>query len=114
MLCWVVADRIFMSSEDVDRVAAYTHARPRNHPGVDGVADGNVGAACSFGSHVALGGEAGEEVESRCVGCHQGALGNTLLNGLQVFSSRVQEEMDVCVDHSGHQSRVAEIDDFGA
>ena len=108
----VVAEGVFVASEEVDRVAAYAHSGAGNQAGVDGVANGYVGAACAFSAHVALGGEAGEEVEARGVGGDEGALRNALLHGLQVFGAGVQEEMHVGVDEAGHQRCVTEIDDL--
>ncbi len=45
---------------------------------------------------------------------HDDALGHGLLHGLQVFRSRMKEEMDVGVDQAGHQRGVAEIDGLRA
>jgi hypothetical protein len=103
-----------MSSENVDGIAAYAHARAGYQAGVDRVADCYVSAACAFGSHVALGGEAREKIAPRGVSCHQGSFWNALLNGLQVFRSRMKEEVNVGVDQSGHQRCVAEVDDLGS
>ncbi len=108
----VVADGVFVASEEVDGVAAYAHSRAGNQAGVDGVAYGYVGAACAFGAHVALGGEACEEVEARGVGGDERSLGDAFFNRLQVFGAGVQEEMHVRVDEAWHQGCVAEVDEL--
>ncbi len=110
----IVAVGVFVAAEDVDGVAADAQARPGNQALVDGVAHGGVGGACALGAHVALGGEAGHHVGFGGLLGEDGAPRHGLLNGLQIFSAGMQEEMNVRVDEAGHQRRVAEIDDLGA
>ena len=110
----VVADGVFVAAEDVDGVAADAQARAGDEALVDGVANGGVGRAGAFGAHVALGGEAGQEVGLGGLLGEDGAPGNRLFDGLQVFSAGMQEEMDVGVDEAGEQSGVAEVDDLCA
>ena len=106
----VVADRVLVSAEDVDRIAAHAHARPGNQAAVDGVAHGHVRALGTLGSHVALGGKSGHHVGFGSSGGHQYALRNGLLDGLQVLRAGMQEEMHVRIDKTGHQRGVAEVD----
>src|SRR5665213_2723608 len=58
----VVADGVFVSAGNVNRVAGNTHPGAEDFAAIDGVANGDVGAACAFGAHVALGGEAGQNI----------------------------------------------------
>ena len=101
-----------MSAENIDGVAADAQPRAGNDALVDGVANRGVGRACAFGAHVALGGEPCHQV------CFGGLLGengaprNGFLHRLQVFGAGMQEEMNMGIDHAGHQCDVAEIDDF--
>ena len=114
MLLGVVADRVFMAAEDVDGVAADAQARAGNQACVDGVADGSVGGAGAFGSHIAFGGEASHQIVTGGERRHHGALGHRFLNGLQVFGAGMEKEVYVRVDQAGQQRGVAEVDDFGA
>jgi hypothetical protein len=81
---------------------------------VDGVADGGVGGTGAFGSHVAFGGEAGQEIFARGQNRGQGALRYRLLHGLHVFGAGVQEQVDVGVDQAGEQGAIAQVDDFSS
>jgi hypothetical protein len=110
----IEADGVFVAAEKIYSIAADAQARAGDQTLVDGVAHGGVGRACAFGAHVALGGEAGEEVVARGEGGEDGALGNGFLDGLQIFGAGMQEKMDVRVNQAGEQSGVAEVDEFGA
>jgi len=110
----IEVDGVFVSREDVNGVAADAEARAGDESGVDGVADGGVGGTCALGSHVALGGESGEEIVAGGDGGEDGALGNGFDDGLEVFGSWMEEEMDVSVDESGHESGIAEVDESGS
>lgn len=114
MLGGVVTDGVFVAAEDVDGVAGDSHTRAGDEAVVDRVAHGDVGALGSFGTHVALGSEAGQDVGFGCCCGFKRALRDGLLDGLEVFGAGVQEEMDVRVDEAGHQRGVAEIDDRSA
>jgi len=103
-----------VASENVNGVAADAKTRTGDESGVDGVTDGGVGGFCAFGAHVALGGESGEEIIAGGDFGEDGALGDGLLDGLEIFGSGMEEEMDVGVDESGHEGAVAEIDDGGS
>src|SRR5665213_255013 len=110
----VVPDGVFVPASDVDRVARNPHPGAGDFAAVDGVANGDVGAARAFGAHVALGGETGENVGFG--GCRGGedALRDGLLHGLEVFGAGVQKQVDVGVDETGHEGGVAEVDDLRA
>ncbi len=110
----VEAVGVLVAAEEVDGYAGDAHARAGDHAGVDGVADGGVGGAGAFGAHVALGGEAGDEVGGGGGGGDEGALGDGLVDGLEVFGAGVEEEVDVGVDEAGHEGAVAEVDDLCA
>src|ERR1700761_7670381 len=58
----VEAGVVLVAAVDIDCVAGHAHAGAGDKAGVDGIADGDVGAAGALGAHVALGGEAGQEV----------------------------------------------------
>ena len=102
---------VLVAAQNVDGVAADAQARARNEPLVDGVADGGVGRAGALGAHVALGGEAGHQVGLGGLLGENRAPGNGLLDGLQVLSAGMQEQMHVRVDQAGQQRGVAEVDD---
>ena len=72
-----------------------------------------IGGPCAFGSHVALGGEAGHEVIARGAHGEQRPLRHRFLHGLQILIARMQEQVHVRIDESRHQGRGAQIDDFG-
>ena len=110
----VVAYGVLVAAGDVDGVAGDPHAGAGDFAAVDGVADGDVGAARAFGAHVALGGEAGEEVGLGSSGGDQSTLRDGLLYGLQVFGARMEEEVNVSVDEAGHQCGVAEVNHLRA
>ena len=110
----VEVDGVFVAAQDVDGVAADAQAGAGDEALIDGVANGGVGRACAFGAHVALGGEAGHQVGFGGLLGEDGAPGNGLLDGLQVFRAGMQEEMDVGVDEAGEQRGVAEVDDLRA
>ena len=114
VLLRVVADGVFVAAENVDGVAADAQARAGNLAVIDGVADGGVRGAGAFGAHVALGGEAGEEVVARGERGDDGALRDGFFHGLQIFRAGMEEEVDVRVDEAGEQGGVAEVDDFRA
>ena len=105
---------IFVSAENVDGVAADAETRAGNQAVIDGVADGRVGGTGALGAHVTLGGEAGHQISLCRQRRQDGALRHRLLHGLQVFRAGVEEEMDVGVDQSGHESHIAEVDDLGS
>ncbi len=109
----VEAVGVLVPAEDVDGHAGHPHARAGDHAGVDGVADGGVGGAGAFGAHVAFGGEAGHEVGGGGAGGDESALGDAFFDGLEVFGTGVEEEVDVGVDEAGHEGAVAEVDDLG-
>ena len=113
MLLGVVANGVFVAAQNIDGIAADAQARPGNQPMVDRVADGGVGRTRAFGAHVAFGGEAGHQIVARGEHREDGALRNGFLHGLQIFRARMQEEMDVRIDQSGHQGGVAEVDGLG-
>ncbi len=114
VLCGVVDVGVLVPAQDIDGHSAHAHAWARDHAGVYGVADGGVGRASAFGAHIAFGGEAGDEVGRGGAGGDEGALWNALLDGLKVFGARVEEEVHVRVDQSGHEGAVAGIDDLGS
>ena len=114
VLCGVEADGVFVSAENVDGVAADAQAWSGNEALVDGVANGTVGRARAFGSHIAFGGEAGEEIGFGGLLGEEGAPGDGFLDGLQIFRAGMEEEMDVGVDEAGEQRCVAEVDDVCA
>ncbi len=99
----VEAGEVFVAAVDVDGIAADAHAGAGNEAGVDGIADGDVGAACAFGTHVAFGGETGHHVGSGGGGGEEGALGDGLFDGLEGLVAGVEEEVDVGVDEAGHE-----------
>ena len=68
--------------------------------------------AGAFGAHVALGGEAGEQIVARGERRADGAFGNRFVERLRVLGARMQEQMHVRVDETGHQRAVAEVDRF--
>ena len=109
----VVVNGVFVAAQDVDGVAADAQARAQDQPLIDGVAHSRVSRAGAFCAQIALGGEAGQQVGFGCVGGEQGAPGNRLFDGLQVFSAGVQEEMYVGVNQAREQRDVAQVDDFG-
>ena len=113
VLCGVEAGVVLVAAVDVDGVAGDAHARAGDEAGVDGVADGDVGAEGALGAHVALGGEAGEEVGFGLRGGDEGALRDGLHDGLEGLVAGVEEEVDVGVDETGHQGGGAEVDDGG-
>ena len=108
----IVADSVLVAAGDVDGVAADAHTRAGDESGVDGVADGGRGGSCAFGSHVALRGEAGQQVSPGGKLCLDHALRHAFLNRLQVFGSGMQEQMDVGVDEARHQRAFAQVDDL--
>ena len=110
----VEAEVVFVAAVDVDGVAGHAHARTGDEAGINCVADGDVGAPGPLGTHVALGGEAGDEVGFGGGGGEEGALGYGLEDGLEGFVAGVEEEVDVGVDETGHQGGGAEVDDLGA
>ncbi len=114
VLLWVVADGVFVPTENVDGIAAGAQARSGNLAPIDGVADGCVCGACAFGAHVALSSESRHKVVASGEGGRDGALGNRFLDGLKVFRAGVKEEMDVRVDKAGEKSGVTKVNDFGA
>ncbi len=61
-LLGVVADGVFVAAEDIDGVAADAQAGPRNAAFIDGIADGGIGGARTFGAHIAFRGKAGHQV----------------------------------------------------
>src|SRR6185437_4012135 len=87
VLFGVEAVGIFVAAEDVDGIPADTQARAGNFAVIDGVADGRVGGAGSFRAHVALGGETSHQVIAGGEGRDYRALGDGLLDGLQVFGA---------------------------
>jgi hypothetical protein len=107
-------DGVFVAAQNVDGVAADAQARAGNETLVDGIADGCVGRSRALGPHIALGGEACQQIGFGGLGGQQRAPGNRFLYGLQVFGAGVQKEMDVRVDEAGEQSGVAEIEDPSA
>jgi len=111
VLCGVEADGIFVAAENVDGAAADAHAWSGNEALVDGVANGAIGRARALGSHIAFGGEAGEEVGFGCLFGEDSAPGDGFLDRLQIFSAGMKEEMDVGVDEAGEQRCVAEVDE---
>ena len=114
MLRGVEAVGVFVAAQDVDGVAADAHAGTEDEALIDGVANGGVGGACALGAHVALGGEAGQQVGLGGLLGQDHAPGNGFLDGLQVFCAGMQKEMHVRVDEAGEQRGVAQVDDFGA
>ncbi len=110
----IVAIGIFVSAQQVDGVAADAQARPGNKSLVDGVANGGIGGSCAFRAHIALGGEAGHHIVFGSLLGEDRAPGHRLDHGLQVFGAGMQEQMNMGIDHAGHQRGVAQIDDLGA
>ena len=106
----VVLVRVLVAAEDVDGIPADAQPRPRNNPLVDGIANRAIGRARALGAHVALRGEAGHQVSLGSLFGQDHAPGNGLLHRLQVFSARVQEQMDMRIDHARHERHVAQID----
>lgn len=106
-------DGVFVAAKNVDGIAADAHARAGNFAAIDGVADGGVRGAGTFRAHVALGGKSGHQVVASGERGGDGALGDGFFDGLQIFGARMQEKMDMGVDETGHESGVAEIEDFG-
>ena len=99
----VEAGVVLVASVDVDGVAGHAHARTGDEAGINCVADGDVGAAGPLGTHVALGGEAGQQVGFGGGGGEEGALGYGLEDGLEGLVAGVEEEVDVGVDETRHQ-----------
>jgi len=104
---------VFVAAQNIDGIAADAQTRPGNLAAVDGVADGGVGGTSAFRAHVAFGGEAGQQIIASGKRGHDGALRDGLLDSLQVFRTRMEEEMDVDVDQAGKQRGVAEVNDLG-
>ncbi len=114
MLLGIVADGVFVAAENVDGIAADAKARAGNEALIDRIAHGGVGGARAFGSHVALGREAGHQIGTRGERGSDGALRDGFLNGLQILGAGMQEQVHVGVDQAGKQGGVAEIDDLRA
>jgi len=113
VLLWIEAVGIFVAAENVDGIAGDAEAWAGDQAGVDGVANSGIGGAGAFGTHVAFGGEPGEEVFAGGLCGKDSALGDGLFDGLEVFGTRMEEEVDVGVDEAGEERGVAEIDDLG-
>src|SRR3954462_5638550 len=77
---------------------------------VNGVAHRSVRGAGAFGSHVAFRGKAGHQIVTGRKRSEYRALGDRLLDSLQVFGAGMKEEVDVRIDHPGHKCRVAKVD----
>ena len=112
-LIGVEVDGVFVAAEQVDGVAADAQARAGDQALVDGVAYGGIGRTGAFGTHVALGGEAGHQVVLRGENGDDGPLRHGFLNRLQIFGAGVQEQVDVGIDEAGKQRAVAQVDGFG-
>ncbi len=114
MLLRIVTIGVFVAAENVHGVATDAEARARDCAVIDSVANGGVGGASAFSAHVALGGEAGHEIVARSERGDNGALGDGLFNGLQIFGTGVKEKMNVNVNEAGEKRGVAEVEKFGA
>ena len=114
VLLRVVADGVFVAAKNVDGIATDAQARAGNLAFIDGVADGCVGGASAFGTHVSLRSESGHEVVACSEGGHDGAPGDGFLDSLKVFRTGVKEEVDMRIDKAGKKSGVAQVNDFGA
>ncbi len=109
----IVAVGVFVSSEDVDRVAADTQARSRDNPPIDGVAYRCVGGACSLRAHIALGGEARHQVGlCRLLGKNHSPW-YRFFDRLQIFGTRMQKEVNMRVDQTRCQCRITKVDYAG-
>ena len=109
----VIADRVFVAAQDIDRVAADAQPGARNGAGVDGVAHRRVGRSGALGTHVALGRKPGHQVVARRQHRRYGSLRHRLLHRLQVLRARMQEQMHVRVNQSGQQRAVSQVDRLG-
>jgi hypothetical protein len=103
-----------MAAKNVDGVAADAHARAEDEPSVNRSANRRIGGARALCAHVAFGRESGKKI------CFGGLLGkdysprNGFLYRLQILSARMQKQVHMCVDETGQQSRVAQVDETGA
>ena len=101
VLLGIVADGVFVAAENIDGIAANAQARARNEALIDRVAHGGVGGARAFGSHVALGREAGHQIGTRGERGSDGALRDGFLDGLQILGAGMQEQVHMGVDQAG-------------
>src|SRR5258708_19169323 len=100
MLGGVVFDRIFMSAQNIDCVAADPQSRPRKKPFVNRVANRGIGGSCALRPPVTLGRKAcPQDVVSRGPRDAR-ALRHRVLPRLLVLISRMQETKATPANHS--------------
>lgn len=113
MFFGVKSGKVLMTAVNVDGIAADAHPRAGDEAAIDGIADGDIGAARAFGAHVALRSEAGKEVGfgSRCGA--QNPLRDGFLNSLVGLVSGMEEEVCMGIDETRHEGGLAEVEDLG-
>ena len=100
MLRGIEVIRVFVSTENVDRIAADAQPRARDQTGIDRISHSCVGRSGAFRSHVAFGSESSHQVSLGRQRRQDGALRNRLLDRLQIFRAGVQEQVNMRVDQA--------------
>ncbi len=110
MLCRIEAVGVFVASEDIDGVAADAHAWTRYEAFVDGVANSGIGRARALCSHISFGSKPGHQVVAGGENREYGPTWNGLFDCLQVLGSRMEKQVNMSIDKTGHQRGVSQID----
>ena len=96
-----------------DGLGRHQQARAGDDALVDRLLEADVGEARALGAEIALGGEAGDQRASALDDGARGAQRERLVKHLivpQGLVVRVEEEVRMALDHSGHQRRAGKID----
>ena len=110
VLLRIQSDRVLVSAENIDRVAADAQARAGNRAAIDRIAHRRIRRAGAFRAHVAFGRKAGHQIVACGERRANRAFGNGFVERLRIFRAGMQKKMHVRIDQTGHQRAIAEID----